>query len=305
MSEDPESALIGELRAIARSEAGTFPLTVDGLTIEISYSGGSSSVLYLRVPYDAAARAPSGGQAYRGLPPLAAVRPMRVRLTPETLEQKQAKGEGIDVEHQTGDELFDAKVYVDAPSPEPLGRLLASQAVRAAVLELFALGFTRIDIDDAQGRIEAAMVSFADTTPPTAGRAHHPTNAFVKPPLGPPTVTATAGQHPPAPLTGLTTLLRVLAGIAFFAGAPLYFASAGPLCSEDTAALPCILPGLVGVVAGGVTAGIVALLAARRLRAVMAGTSSSSARINALVTPLGILVFSVVGTVVALLVARA
>lgn len=303
---DSETALVQELRALAGvSEGQEFDLVHEGVRMRVAYSGGSSSHLSLSAPYDSVAqRGPSAG--YRGHGAVAAIRPMRVALQPEHRSHREGKESGMDVEYQTGDPEFDAAVYVDTRTlPEVLAEILTPEA-RRAVLDLFAIEFTTIVIDDLTGRLYANLVAFASLTP-ASSPGRRAADAFARLARQMPRVVAIPGRHAPHPLRDGTLAVAILAVLAFCLAAPIYFGfSASGRCDEDMPASQygaCLVPGVIGLVVGlvaAVVAGAVAGRYGRRFR----GRSDSSKWVDAFAAFCGLLVFSAVGTVVALVFAR-
>lgn len=155
--------------------------------------------------YDAfTAHAQGGG--YRGGAPLRVSRPLDVVLRPEDVGDVMAKREGLAREWQSGDPIFDDRVYVVAPpgSDAFLDRALGPDG-RGAVIELFDLGFHEIGVDVAR-RVEAAIAAGKLEGEP--GRAARAVAAFDR--LGralPPLVHDPSIARPRAPLRGLTMFL--------------------------------------------------------------------------------------------------
>lgn len=306
MSDNPETELVAELRALAGApETDRFVVAEGDLAVEVRYSGGSSASLSLRVSYDRAARAATREvDGYRHGGPVVAIRPMDICVRPETADDVAHKEDGVDVEHQTGDRAFDDAVYIDAPSADPLRHVLSEEA-RAAILELFALAFTSVAIDDAEGNVVATIVSF--TTLPTPNATERPgaraLGAFARLARALPVVTRAAGEHAVDPLRTPSIVLWTVAVVSFFGSPMLYFGVlARDICHEDqplAEALQCVVPGVVGVVVGLVATAIVGAFVYRALAARFRGTSSSSRRIDGVAGPLLIIVFSVVGTAIA------
>src|SRR4051812_8533754 len=131
--------------------------------INVSYVSGSSSRCTLRVPYNRHARRVA--TSYRDSGPLRAIRPMNIALRPETASHRSGKASGMDVEVQTGDPAFDGAVYVDTLTPADVAVHVLGEPVRRAVLDLFAIHFTLVTIDDSRGDIVAEIVSFVSLTP--------------------------------------------------------------------------------------------------------------------------------------------
>jgi len=200
--DDAESGLVAELRALAGAEGGggddgTFQVRRGRHTITVVHDAGSSSNLRLRVVYDDAAcadlpalevAAGGDGGSYRQPPSRASLlarRPLAITLDHETRSDARAVADGSRHELQTGDRAFDAGVFISAPTTnDAVLRAVLNQEVRAAVLSLFALGFLRVQIDDAllpgqPGIVEAYLWSFASREPP-AQRGARCLDAFVR-----------------------------------------------------------------------------------------------------------------------------
>ena len=276
---DTESQLLHELRALAGVKVGdSFELVHDGVRIRVSYSGGSSSSLTLAVTYDAVAIETRTGAGYRARSTISAIRPMLIALRPEEATHRLAKASGTDVEFQSGDPGFDGAVYVDTQTPADVLAAVLEADARRAVLDLFALAFTTITIDDRQRNVVAIITSFASLKPmdPTGARA---VDAFARLARSLPRVATRAGEHARHPLRGVNIGLGVLAGVAFVGSIPLYCGGVmGKTCGgemDPAEAFVCLGPGLaggtVGLVAGAV-AGAAAAAFARRYR----GRSDSS-----------------------------
>jgi hypothetical protein len=211
--------IIEELRELAGVPRGTntFALEWQGVRVNVRFNDGSSKSLTLETPYDDAARAMPPGAAYRNTGRVFAIRPMKVSLVSETNEHVVGKAEG-DVELQTGDAPFDAKVYIDAPTTPPAA-LFASDDMRAAVLELLALGFM-MQIDDDTGLVTATRHSFSSMSVEQreGRRALH---AFSRMAKGMPPVSSTGGKHPGEALGLSTRIAAILGAITFFGGMPV------------------------------------------------------------------------------------
>jgi hypothetical protein len=293
VGDNPESALILELRELARSSGDTFTLTRDGYEVQIAYVSGSSSSLTLRHGYDSAAkpfvaegRAVPYRRSARGRA-LEGVRPMLIQLRPETTADRVGKEEGISREHQTGDADFDFIVYVDSPTvDEALLQAVLGPDVRAAVLELLALGVQKITLDDESRRVEAHLSSFAD------GREHDDRGermvaAFARLLCALPEVRDSGGAHPADPFRVPLRVGGVLAGVAAFASIPAYFAIAEhydctePSSDGDGADLKagCGTPGLIALVLAFVVGSLVAIVTRKLLVPRISGRSSSASQL--------------------------
>lgn len=302
--QDPERALIVELRALANApaDAHDFWLTWEGLRVNVVYSGGSSSMVRFVAKYDeGAARFAAtarDGASYRGAQPtkLTAIRPMKISLSRENALHVEGKAAGIDVEHQTGDATFDAAVYIDAPSADPLKAIFENATLRAAILDLFALDFTSIQIDSEYHEVIAHSSSFA-TLREVATPGRRALDAFVRMATSLPPVRGSGDEHPVDPLRAPTAQLRAAGIVLFCVGTPMYFLLRGKHCEDDMStseAWGCMWPGIPGVMLGLIAAYAAARMAQRSLGRVHVGTSSSSARISSYSLSLGFFVFTVV-----------
>jgi hypothetical protein len=309
-----ESDLVKELRALAgvKGSPDDFVLVLEGVRIRVSYSGGSSSSLALTVDYDAHAGDADrdGASGYRERAALSAVRPMRVTLRPESSDDRDGKASGLNVEFQTGDDVFDKKVYIDAPSAEPLPRVLSAD-VRAAALALFDLQFTSIAIDDIQGHVSARITSFSSLNPKRAdgkpGLAA--ATAFAKLARSLPRVARREGAHPETPLQGTTILGYAIGGAGLLLGPPFYFLVLAPHgCSNDdlpsAQALQCTLPGIAGVVVGLVAGAVATTLVTSHAHARFAGRSDGARLAGGYRISIGASVFTIVALVAAGVFAR-
>ena len=88
--------------------------------------------------------------------------PTAVQLNRENWFDRLSKRAGISREHQTGDDLFDAAVYVRGPSDGYAELLLADGKRRAAVLALLDAGFTEIRLGGTHA--EAVWRGFSPST---------------------------------------------------------------------------------------------------------------------------------------------
>ncbi len=295
---DAESSLVQELRALAGvTKEDTFDVSHEGVLVGVSYSGGSSSSLTLKVRYDVVARAAAGG-AYRGNP-LTAIRPMRIALRPEGSTERQGKAVGMDVEVQTNDPAFDDGVYIDTPTPANVTVQVLGPEVRRAVLDLFALDFVSITIDDVQGDVVARIVSFASLKPPESP-GKRAIDAFSRLARGLPPVGKLEGQHAAHPLGRPTAFFIAIALVACFGGVPVYFIG-NPTCVDDMPFAQfarCLGPGLFGGVIGLLCAIVSGLLAARYTRRYR-GRSDSSREGSSFAFGAGIATFWVVAITIA------
>ncbi len=295
MSDSPESDLVRALRQKAGdTKEDRFTITHADVVVGVSYSGGSSSSLSLSTRYDAVAKrehadAREGGNYRQTAVPraLVAARPMRIVLRPEAYADKDAKASGINVEQQTGDELFDATVYVDSPTTDhEVLQAILNQEARRAVGSLFDLGLRRISIDDVQGNVEAYLSEFA-VAKEKPDRAQLMLDAFTRLARSLPVVRGGGDLPAPAPFGCLTGVGTVFAGVLGVAAIPLFFAIASGFdCTEPSADGEgsnlkdgCGSPAIVAIVSG-LAAGVLAYVVTRifltpRLR----GRSDSASRI--------------------------
>jgi len=289
---DVEADLLIGLRALAKIPDGrqSFTFQHDAMRIEVDYVGGSSSRLTLTSRYDLVAWKPvPKAAAYRKSATdgtLHGIRPMLVTLREESADDREAKAGGLSREHQTGDEEFDRAIYIDSPttSAELLGGVL-SEGVRAAVLELFALGFEPIVIDDAQGDVTATVSRFGKLAVEQA--AERVIEAFTKMLSNLPPVAPVAGEHPKRSVA--PKVLAIMGAISLVVGAPLvifgvasaYDCTEGSADGEGTSLKDgCGGPALVALL-GSLVAGFLVMLVIRRAaRSRVAGHSDSHKRLS-------------------------
>ncbi len=292
-----ELDLLAAIRRLAgpdvAADAESFVVRSGELAIQVRYSGGSSSSLTLSAPYNTVARrAPElagTGASYREPAggALVAVRPMAIRLRAEQRTDVDAKGAGINHEHQTGDPAFDAAVYVSAPTDdEVVLRAVLGPEVRRGAAALLALGFGRVTIDDDDGLVEARLLGFLSDRP-SAERGPAMIAAFAELLSGLPKVQRAKGGHPPDPWR---TRLRWGGGLAlagFIGMMPVYMLVAGAVdCTQggsedgeinlkDGCSAPLLLALVAAVVLGALGVALVSAFVSPRLR----GRSSSAMRI--------------------------
>ena len=264
--DDAESALVAELRALAGSPEGDrFVISRRGHAITVTHNSGSSSNVRLRASYDAAARAdhpalasPNAG-SYRAAPlrqTLVAPRPLAIVLRNEAPA-------GTRTAYATGDQRFDASVVVDtATTRADVFSSVLGPEVRAAVLALFDLGFSRVTIDercvlDGSDVVEALLWTFASGAPP-AERAARCLDAFATildhlPRIVP------SGEEPADPKAPLWVSALGWLGLAGLLGAaPAWWLVAKETkCTEEACAGPAIAP------MAAILLGLVAQLIAR------------------------------------------
>ncbi|MBI2395085.1 MAG: hypothetical protein HYV09_36280 [Deltaproteobacteria bacterium] len=217
MSDDPESALVAELRGLAgptAANADSFVIARAHLRIDVIYTGGSSSSVTLKATYDHVAKPVSPAEGYRDVGLLRAPRPMHITLRPEDAGDVAAKRERLSVEWQTGDEEFDRRVYVDSDTTDRavLSAVLNAE-VRAATLALMDLGFKTVIIDDG-GQVIARVVEFVQRVP-RANRGRLAVDAFARLLGNLPAVTHVETARPAVPLLGWTRLLGAIGAIGW------------------------------------------------------------------------------------------
>jgi hypothetical protein len=292
MGTDDESALVQELRSLARppTDKSDFVVRSRGYPIDVSYSGGSSSSLSLRARYDAVARADhpalvaraeSRGYRDRVSTPLAAARPLDIELRPENVADVAAKAEGLNVEWQSGDAAFDDAVYVSTPTAnvEVLAAVLGAD-VRQAVLDLFALGFRLVCIDE-KGEVRASVVEFTSREP-REGRGARAIDAFARILANLPVIAASGEVAPPAPFAGLTLLLQIIGVLGWAVNVGYVGIVHATVCElrgkpdADVSVLGVVLAIFAGLVAGGFGGKAYGNLVRARVR----GTSLAASRVT-------------------------
>jgi hypothetical protein len=298
VSDDPEGDLVRALREKASvMKEDAFSIKHDDVVVQVRYSGGSSSSLTLFAGYDTFAKREHAdgreGGSYRqtAVPrALSATRPMNITLRPEAYGDREAKAQGLNREHQTGDADFDNAVYIDSPTTdhEVLQAVLGEEA-RTAVRDLFALGLRRITIDDTKRDVEAYLNEFA-TAKERPGRADLMVDAFSRLVSSMPPVRDSGGVHAPAPFGCLMVTGGAFAGILGIAAIPLFLGIASAFdCTESSSdgegtslKTGCGGPPIMGLIIG-IIAGLLAIMLARllftpRLR----GRSNSASRLGSL-----------------------
>lgn len=297
MSDEPVTVLVQELfdLALARGDAAQsasriipnpFVVRQGAYAIRVDYSAGSSKELSLQAAYDAVtgtnpALVAGDARAYRGVRPLAAPRPLAIDLCREDTGHVAAKAKGLNVEWQSGDPAFDHVVYVDTPTTDPaiLAGVLGPE-VRRAVIDLLALGFRTIGIDeDSDGTVRAHLNEFSSLNP-RPHRGAQALDAFARLLANlPPLVSSGRMVRRTPPLLGLTITLGIV-GIAgwfssvFFVEGLIMATKAAFDLSERAASLAWWEIG--GAIALGVVAGIAGgFVYGRIMAAVAKGTSSA------------------------------
>lgn len=291
-----ESDLIAAFRKLAKEDGDDFSVSHRGTSVHVQYSGGSSSSLSLGASYDRVAKAidTDEGKAalYRASAKakgsLVAIRPMLIKLREESGTDRGGKAEGINREHQTGDEKFDERVYIDSPTTDPkvLDAVLGP-STRAGAMKLLSLGFHTIMIDDEARAVKAQLNSFASRDPGET-RADEMLDAFVTLVDDLPSVKASAGTHPERPLAAFNVGFGIFAGLAAVGAIPGYFIIASTHdCTEasddgegQSLKDGCAAPGAMAFVIGFVAAAVVALVARPWLKRRFSGQSSSLSQIT-------------------------
>jgi hypothetical protein len=193
---DVEADLLIALRKIAGVQGGdNFTVRELGVSITVDYVGGSSSRLTLWALYDEVATTDAYRSIARGVA-LTAIRPMSIGLRPENEWERAAKADGINREHQTGDEAFDKAVYVDSPTMDDVVlHAVLNDVVRAATMDLVLLGFSSVTVDDGDRRVSAVISGFSHLGAPDEA-ASRIVRAFANLLKGLPAVREGTGRHP-------------------------------------------------------------------------------------------------------------
>lgn len=299
-----------ELREMARvgGKEKRFELTTTGVRLRVDVD--QEGALTLRATYDAVAKQlPTATRHYRDAPAraLEAPRPMDIALRPETADDIDVMGKagGITGELQTGDDAFDARVFIHTASPEAVVKSALGPEVRAAVLELQRLGFDRITLDDALGDV-TAVCSLPTPLWTTTGK--EATTAFVALLEHLPLVRATGARPGRHPLAAWNVVLAITFGIAFLATWPAYATVAsGALRVDclggDSTPPVCGPPMLKGIGLGLLVASVVAVGGARLARG-FAGPSDSASTGTTFVCLVFLTTWTVAATVIAIALVR-
>ena len=147
---------------------------------------------------------------------------MAIELRREDLVDRRAKAEGLSVEWQSGDEDFDRAVYVCSRTSdaEVLAAVVCDE-VRKGVLELLALGFRRVNIDD-DGRICAHLTEFvAPRSAAKQNRGLLVIQAFVRILSNVPAIESSLEEAPAVPFAGWTRLLRIIGILGWATNVPI------------------------------------------------------------------------------------
>ncbi len=144
-----------------RAVPGGFLVTVggQGFTARITHHKGTPTGFVLETPVADSGRdaAPAAG-SYRSDPRRQVKGRPRVRLRRETGRDSLGKRLDINREVQTGDEEFDARVYVESDAPDgDVREVLADERVRRGALGLLELGYREVLINDGAGRLSATF----------------------------------------------------------------------------------------------------------------------------------------------------
>lgn len=269
-----------ELRALAGSaKGGSFVILRGDHRVSVGFSTDNDDEvtgLALSIAYDRVARPVPGG--YRDAAPLAGPRPMRIELRPEMFVDRIAKDEGVSVEWQSGDADFDREVYVDSPVTDAalLSRVLDAE-VRGGVLELFAIGFTSVEIDDAHGRVVAHLPKRGFGVAGEGGAGLRALAAFERVFTSLPAIEAVAPRVVKRPLWRAANLLLTLIGGAGWLVNVGYAGALGALVSHLRGADIEITPLMaIGPVLFGLVVGALGGSAWRRLAERIARGSSSA-----------------------------
>ncbi len=297
-----ELDLVAAMRRLAAPgvapDAESFVVAHGGFAIQVRYSGGSASSLTLSAAYDVVATrallAPvaDGGRAaasYRepAASAVPALRPMAIALRAERSGDVGAKEAGINREHQTGDDAFDAAVYVSSPTEDDaVLRAVLGPEVRRGAATLLALGVSQVTIDDDDGAVEARLVGFLSDRP-SEERGPAMIAAFAELLRGLPAVRG-AGAHPPDPWRARLQWGGGLALLGFIAMMPGYMMMAGSVgCTEggsDDGEINlkegCSSPLLLALVAGAFVGTIGASFVRALVTPMLRGRSSSAGRIT-------------------------
>ncbi|MDP3279084.1 MAG: hypothetical protein Q8Q09_28085 [Deltaproteobacteria bacterium] len=299
MNDDPKNAMIAELRLLAGAQGDDFALVWEGVHIAVSFEGEDNPKLTLTTAYDGAARSSASAQGYRAQPEIRAIRPMNILATVERSADREAKRAGVNTEFQTGDERFDAAVYIDSPTRNEVLAQVLNDEVRAAVLALLSMDIPRVEIDVwPDYSLSVSVTRFVSSpTDPTPGRTV--LSALAALARGVPRVVATGDKHRNHPLLGPMMGLFAASLLVIMLGLGLYFSVlSGSRCQGDLdgpALLRCVRPGLWGVLVGLAIAGTITAMVRPWMRKRFGLTSDSSAMITGFLVALTIFVTLVTG----------
>jgi hypothetical protein len=268
---------VASLRRLSPGANGDdFRIEHGSVRIHVRYFPGSHSHMLLETPYVGRPRTGAGETYREGAGELVAVRPMEILLRREDSTDRAGKREGVAVEAQLGDPLFDAAIYVDTRAPEDVvRRVLAAEPLRAAVRDLVGVGVSSVTIDDAGGLVSAVVHSFSELPDDPAWMLDR--IAAIATHL--PEVRASGGAHPEDPWRGRQILMGVAAVIGALPTVFLPFVTRAAHCyvsDDEGTSLVCDDPSCCAPLGWGAAIGItVGLVAAAAMWPRIRGTSSS------------------------------
>lgn len=254
------------LRTIAgqnSSGSGAFTVPCGERNINVSFTTNQDDEILsmsLSCGYDLVARpAPT----YRENAVLRAPRPLAIILSHESASEVEAKKQGLVVEWQSQDPAFDQAVFVNSPvrDSQVLAAVLGS-STRRAVLALFGLGFSTVEID-VNGVVQASIGARCLEASPVDERVKRTLAAFNELLSALPTIEATGTTNTRPPLFVLTSVLALVGLMGWllnvgYAGIVLMVLKAFrpdlPVPGV-VASLGCVLAGLLGGVLGAVVYG--------------------------------------------------
>jgi hypothetical protein len=286
-----ESNLVRQLRTLAGAPEGNakFVVVTNTVKVFVAYSSGSGSHVRFSVAYGQAPQKivpPSAEGGYRAKPTAASTlragRPMNILLRSETPDDVDGKRQGIAVEFQTGDAAFDDEVYINTDTPhEVLNQVLASRALREAVIRLFREGISYVTLDDDGSMISCSLYTFAHRKH-DGTRAERILSAMATLALETPPVEE-SGELAPPPQAPWLDWIAVAGGFILFFGVPIYLALVPGRCWDpssdgDGSSLVC-RPGCCEPMWQGLLLGLLlAIPFATLLSARIRGRSDSHAR---------------------------
>ena len=268
-----ELSLVEQLRAIAGVERNVNRFSIpraEGHEVSVVFSPGTSESLELSVVFpshESAARRPSPRRAVAL--PLAAPRPLEIKLSREAPIHVRAKAMGINREVQLGDPLFDGQVYINSrTSDEIIREVLGDAAVRSTLLDLLERDASVIVLDDREGRVTAYVVGFRERSPDQS-RAERMLGAMDRFATSLPAVSAAPGGRSSDRLATGLVLLGILAFLGMLAAPLLYFYLSPERCHVSTgegmsitcsAGPECCRPAVVGLLGGGALSVVLSIL---------------------------------------------
>lgn len=265
-----ELSLVEQLRAIAGVERNQNRFSIPrpaGHSVSVIFSPGSSESLELAVSFpshEAASHGVPGSERRRTIAlPLAAPRPLRIKLSREAPIHVRAKEMGINREVQLGDSAFDGQVYINSPSGDEIIREVLSEAgARSVIRDLLERDASVIVLDDEGGRVVVHVIEFRQRSPDQS-RANRMLEAMDKLALSLPAVSTAPG----GPLRDRLAIGLICSGILAFVGmlaAPLLYFYLTPehcrVTRGDGMHLSCAVgpeccrPGMMGLVGGAALA---------------------------------------------------